>query len=68
VQGCGCTLHIKNKEAIFKEWLQIAKDEPQWTSKLLKSTFEKCKTVEEDSRNISSKNTENENCYNYGDE
>jgi hypothetical protein len=58
--------HIKSREAIFKECLKITKDELQW-KQIIKEYFEKCKTVEENSSYNSSKNTENENCYNYGD-
>ncbi len=41
------TSHIKSREAIFKEWLQVAKDKLQW-KQIIKEYFEKCKTVEEE--------------------
>jgi hypothetical protein len=47
---------------IFKEWLQITKDEVQW-KQIIEEYFENCKTVEENSSDKSSKNTENENCF-----
>ncbi len=62
---------IKSKEAIFKEWLQVAKDKLQW-KQIIKEYFKKFKTVEEedpssDNRENNTKSAEDENEYNYED-
>jgi hypothetical protein len=38
---------IKSREAAFKEWLQVAKDELQW-KQIIQNYFESCKTIEQE--------------------
>ncbi len=59
--------HIKTREAAFKEWLQIAKDELRW-KQIVQDYFESCRTIEPEkasSNNISGDTSTDEEFYNY---